>query len=336
MEAEAELVQIGDYKIGKALPACRSELAYEGTHIVLPRRARLTVMHPRFTGVRPVAVRIVREACILEAISHPGVPRVFECGVIDRRPWIATELVCEPTLGDELAERALSVSAVITLLRDAAEVLAAAHRRGVVHRALTPDAIQRTPNRSFPICMTGWGDAAVGEGALPQFVADDARHYRAPELARGGAELADGRADVYALGAIAHEALTLALPIVSVPRYMGIPAEISRLLERMLAPDPVARPSAAEVRAEAMRMAELGDAVDQVDVELVDISHADPDPAAWESSAPRPTVVGMAPISPVTPVTPLAPPRVRWTPSPGVDRTPVETPLAAFEISRRH
>ena len=80
--------RIGDYVIDRDL-----DDGYMATHVLLPRRVRLDVMHPTFAGLRPVAVRMMREACILEALRHAGVPRVFEVGVIAEaqtsRPWIA-------------------------------------------------------------------------------------------------------------------------------------------------------------------------------------------------------------------------------------------------------
>src|SRR5512144_916388 len=85
--------RIGEYLIDGEV-ACRStEIAYRTTHRVLPRSARVAILNPAFAGVRLAEVQLMREACILEALHHTGVPRAFECGMIERRPWIATEYI---------------------------------------------------------------------------------------------------------------------------------------------------------------------------------------------------------------------------------------------------
>src|ERR1051325_2986117 len=98
--------RIGDYVVERDAGD-----GYEAVHVLLPRRVRLEVMHPTFVGLKPVAVRMMREACILEALRHPGVPRIFEVGLMNDqrtfmsaqsgpegsmtrgRPWVASELV---------------------------------------------------------------------------------------------------------------------------------------------------------------------------------------------------------------------------------------------------
>src|SRR5205085_1569563 len=94
----AEGVRIGDYWIDEEVPARSSEVAYRTTHRVLPRSARVAILSPALVGCRPAEIQLMREACILEALHHSGVPRVFECGVLDRRPWIATQFIDGTTI----------------------------------------------------------------------------------------------------------------------------------------------------------------------------------------------------------------------------------------------
>jgi serine/threonine-protein kinase len=215
----------------------------------------------------------MREACRLEAMHHPGVPRVYECGVLERRPWVAMEHIEGTTIEQAAAERPLALADAIAVLRDAAAILAHAHQRGVVHRNLTPRTIVRTPARGFPICITEWGDASSADLAGAHPAQPHARFYRAPELAVDGR--ADARADVYSLGAVVFEAATLVLPE-PVQRFPGIPEPFHHLLASMLARFPDERPTAAAIQAEAGRLAEVfsdGDGpVEEVEVELVDIA----------------------------------------------------------------
>jgi serine/threonine protein kinase len=269
--------RIADYWLHEEVPARSTEIAYRATHRVLPRCARVAILSPGSIGVRPAEVQLMREACVLEILHHAGVPRVYECGVLQRRPWVASELVVGTTIEHEAARRPLSISDALVVIRDAAAVLVHAHRRGVVHRDLRPRSIVRTAHRGFPVCITEWGDAAVRDSVLPRPDDPAARFYRAPELADG--DRGSGAADVFALGAVMFEAATLVLPD-PVQKFPGVPPALHQLLAGMLARSPGDRPTADAVHREAGRLAELysdGDAaIEEVEVELIDISRAPP------------------------------------------------------------
>jgi hypothetical protein len=236
--------QIGDYSIDLELAAVPGEAAYEATHMVLPRRARVMIARDR-----AAAARVMREACILEALRHPGIPRVYDCGVIaDGRPWAATELVRGTPL-----EPTLPAAALAALVRDVATVLAYAHRRGVIHNAVWLDAIVNDSERGFPICLTSWSHARCGDPA-------------------------EGAIDVRALGLAAYAAMPLCPS-----------ARLARLVDDMLAPDDDDRPSAADVASIAAGLVELAvDDLDVEEVRLVvDLSRDLPAPPPVVPAKPR-------------------------------------------------
>src|SRR5689334_16276114 len=104
--------RIGNYRVEAELGPTGSGLLIQAHHMVLPRRAILKVVHAAFAKVRPFVLQTLREACIIEAIAHPGVPVVYESGVLrDRRPWFAFELIAGKTLDELLASRALTANA---------------------------------------------------------------------------------------------------------------------------------------------------------------------------------------------------------------------------------
>jgi serine/threonine-protein kinase len=214
---------------------------------------------------------------------------VFECGLLERRPWIATEFIDGMSIERAASDRPLAIGDALAVVRDAALVLAHAHNRGVVHRTITPRAIVRTPGRSFPVCITEWGDASINDNAIPHVVDPAARFYRAPELVADGC--GDGRADVFALGAVMFEAATLVLPE-PIQKFPGMPVAFHQLLASMLTRVPEDRPSAAAVFEEAARLAEMfTDAegpIEEVEVELVDISRNPPPMPSlgWMPAAP--------------------------------------------------
>ncbi len=67
--------RVGDYQIEREVAYEETAVVYLATHVVLPRKTYLKIAHP---GSRSAAVHLLREACILEALSHAGIPRVHE------------------------------------------------------------------------------------------------------------------------------------------------------------------------------------------------------------------------------------------------------------------
>ena len=259
--------RIGEYRIERLLTRTSTCIEYVGEHLVLPRRAVLKVLAP---NVAPVTV--LREACMLEALHHPGVVRVYESGrLADRRPWFAREVVEGTTIASQLAPGAIDRADVIGLLRDLSEVLAHAHYRGIVHANLRPDKILLTGrHRGYPVCITDWSDARAHDAtAAPHTPSLASWYYTAPEVASGDA--IDDRADVFSLGVVAYRLLTGRLPFEGpiatagdgttqhVPTEVHCPdspRELTGMVDQMLAYDRWDRPSASEVHADLTWLAE--------------------------------------------------------------------------------
>src|SRR5262245_49046278 len=58
--------RIGDYQVEREVAYEEASVVYLATHVVLPRKAYVKVTHP---ASRSAAVQLLREACILEALS---------------------------------------------------------------------------------------------------------------------------------------------------------------------------------------------------------------------------------------------------------------------------
>jgi DNA-binding response OmpR family regulator len=209
--------------------------------------------------------RFFREAEILEKIEHPGVVRIYEHGrdSADNIPYILMEFVSGRTLGDHIANGALSFSTRLSLVRQIATALDAVHRHGILHRDLKPQNVMVTDD--FQAKLTDFGVAYVAGSSLTvvgSLIGSPA--YMAPEnfLSRP----IDERSDIFSLGVLAYELLTGAKPFkgenLSQVGYAivearpqdpaalrpELPGRVAATVLKMLARDPDARfPTAAAV-----------------------------------------------------------------------------------------
>lgn len=227
--------RIGDYVVERQVAYAESAIVYFATHVVLPRQAHIKVTHP---GSRSAAIQLLREACILEALSHPGVPRVHECGVLtDRRPWSAIEPLAGVSFDQFAAGAPVALSDLVVALRDVSDILRHAHERGIVHRRLTAGSILRMQRGRSAFAIEDWADARTLDAS--------------PDA---GEAAIDTREDIRALGRIAFRALTGGDPAAgasSTVQCTAAPAELTALIDQMLG-EPSSRPTCADIYGRAM------------------------------------------------------------------------------------
>ena len=155
--------------------------------------------------------RFLREALVLADLSHPHVVRYVQHGVTDDGdPFLAMEWLDGIDLARKLAQGPLEIAEALQLARTAAEALAAAHARGVVHRDIKPGNlflpagdVARLKVLDFGIARLQLASHAMTRTGMTLGTPG----YMAPEQARGERDV-DARADVFALGCVLFECLT--------------------------------------------------------------------------------------------------------------------------------
>ena len=137
--------------------------------------------------------RFAREATILAELEHPGIVRYVAHGVrASGEHYLAMEWLEGEDLERRLARRGLSVAEGLTLVRRAAEALAFAHARGLIHRDLKPQNLVLVGGDVEWVKLVDFGIARLGgEAAAADAHRGAARHAR---VHRAGADPGTGRA----------------------------------------------------------------------------------------------------------------------------------------------
>jgi len=174
-------------------------------------------------GVSPETTgRLLREARSAAALDHPNAVAIFDVGEADGTPYIVMELVDGQTLRGAVGQATITPEIKLGWLIDVARALAAAHRKGLVHRDVKPENVMVRGDGVVKVLDFGIARRTAGEvdptaatsQALPTLTAEGARLgtplYMAPEQIRGDA--LDGRADQFSWSVLAYELLAGKLP----------------------------------------------------------------------------------------------------------------------------
>src|SRR5262245_27798384 len=200
---------------------------YRATDCNLKRSVAIKVLPAAVAGDADRLVRFQREAEVLAALNHPNIGAIYG---LEKTPDF-TALVMELVEGEDLSQRiargAMAIDEALSIAKQIAEALEAAHERGIVHRDLKPANIKVRPDGTAKVLDFGLakamdvrssGSSSAGGPGGPSMSPTISIHaaqagiilgtaaYMAPEQARG--KSVDKRADIWAFGCVLYEMLT--------------------------------------------------------------------------------------------------------------------------------
>src|SRR6202051_59017 len=207
--------KLGSYEITGAIGSGGMGEVYQAHDTKLGRDVAIKVLPEAFAHDPERLARFQREAKMLAQLNHTNIATIYGLEHSDGTHYLVMELVP----GENLAERvkregAVPVEEALTIAKQIAEALEAAHEKGIIHRALKPANVKVTPEGKVKVLDFGLAKAFAGGtstedmgdsptlsmAATMQGVILGTAAYMSPEQARGKA--VDKRTDIFAFGCV--------------------------------------------------------------------------------------------------------------------------------------
>ena len=130
------------------------------------RKVSLTIFPPNPARTPELEAQLTEEARRLASLSHPNICETYETGVDGGIPYIASGGLDGQTLEERLAQGDLPLETALSIAKQVAGGMRAAHERGVLHLWLSPAAVmvQDTPGGGVEARISGFGRAALAAG----------------------------------------------------------------------------------------------------------------------------------------------------------------------------
>src|ERR1700674_572166 len=213
--------KLGTYEVLSAIGAGGMGEVYQAHDSNLRRDVAIKVLPEAFAHDPERLSRFRREAQILAALNHSNIATIYGLEDSNGTSYLVMELVPGETLAQHIKRGgAVPVGESLTIAKQIAEALEAAHEKGISHPDLKPADVKLTPEGKVKVLDFGLAKAFAGGAstedignsptlsmaATMQGVILGTAAYMSPEQARG--KIVDRRTDTWAFGAVLYELLT--------------------------------------------------------------------------------------------------------------------------------
>ena len=208
--------QISHYRVSERIGAGGMGEVFLAQDLRLDRKVAIKMLPAKSIGDAQAKKRLFREAKAAATLDHPNICSIFEVGEEDDCAFIVMQYIEGRTLSRIIKNNALSPLEVVDIGIQAAEALAEAHSRGVIHRDIKPQNVIITPRGQVKILDFGLAKI-VREGSALAAAETESRltetgevvgtvGYMSPEQLR---DLPiDARSDLFSLGVLLYECAT--------------------------------------------------------------------------------------------------------------------------------
>ena len=205
--------QLGDYELIEEIARGGMGIVFKARQRSLNRIVAVKVILSGSLASEEEVARFQTEAASAARLRHPGIVAVYEVGKQDGQHFFSMELIEATPLSEYARQQELSWKGAASIVAKVADAVHYAHEQGVIHRDLKPSNILVDSN----------GDPHVTDFGLAKQIAADSSltrtgqilgtpSYMPPEQAGSDVQLSGPQSDVYSLGAVLYESLTLRPP----------------------------------------------------------------------------------------------------------------------------
>ncbi len=243
-------------------------LVYKARHTGLDKDVAVKVLPREFANNDVLRERFMNEARMAGKLEHPNITPVYAVDEHEGQPYIVMQLVDGVPVSRLVSRQGVDPLLAVKIAAQVARGLAYAHKRNLVHRDIKPDNLLILNNGRVKISDFGVAAALGSENSAGH---SGSPPYMSPEQCRG--EKVDGRSDVYSLGVTLYLLLTGRRPFLGETSQAlilmhqqddypplgelrpGLPRELERITNRMLAKNPENRYQDADELAEDLEAA---------------------------------------------------------------------------------
>lgn len=198
-----------DYELVGELGRGGMGIVYRAHQKSLGRDVAIKVLRPGELTFSRMLQRFEQEAKSLARLKHPHIVAIHEVGQSDGCVYFTMDLVEGRPLSELVAERQVTPTEAVRLLRQVTSAIAYTHGHGVIHRDLKPANILVDQEGRAYVVDFGLARDLKGPDELTRTgQVIGTANYMSPEQARGDKARIGEATDVYALGAVLYECLT--------------------------------------------------------------------------------------------------------------------------------
>jgi serine/threonine-protein kinase len=211
--------RLGPYEIVSPIGAGGMGEVYRARDTKLGRDVALKILPESFVHDPDRVARFRREAQVLASLNHPNIAAIYGLEEENGSQFLILELVEGATLEQRLKSGPLPLEEALTVARQIADALEAAHEKGIIHRDLKPANIAFTADGQVKVLDFGLAKAlepvatssltnspTLTLAATQAGVILGTAAYMSPEQAKGLS--ADHRSDIFSFGVVLYEMVT--------------------------------------------------------------------------------------------------------------------------------
>ena len=209
---------LNQYRLDEVVGKGGMGVVYRALDMNLDRTVAVKILSASFRDDPEFIKRFRQEARIQAGLNHPNIATLFDFFVWNDMPVAVMEFIKGQTLR-RMVDRSGPIPAHIALpiFIQALQGVAAGHKRGIIHRDLTPSNVMITDEGIVKITDFGIAKVRSNTGFTQESTRVGSVKYMAPEQILG--RPVDERTDIYIMGGVLYELLTRRPPFQGVSQF---------------------------------------------------------------------------------------------------------------------